>query len=395
MHKKNVFLIFALLFTNYLFPMDIDDLEFGESTTFEVLSWNLEWFPKNGQTTINYVKDIIEALDVDIIALQEITEYDEFNQLINSLDGWDGCYVNSEYSDLAYIYKTDTLEINSIYQIYTTEQYWRPFPRAPYVIDLDFAGQNYIIINNHLKAFGDGDINPNDPWDEETRRYDACNLLKAYIDNHLSNKNVIVVGDFNDELTDNQSDNVFQNILNDTENYLFADYGIATGTSSNWSYPSYPSHIDHILITNDLFDEFEDANSTIQTIKIDTYLPGGFNEYDNNISDHRPVGLRLVTENAIAPILSKFKLNNYPNPFNPTTTIEFSLTEKSKVQVSLYNVLGKKIKAFSAKEYTPGSHFVSWTGKDNLGQKVPSGLYFIKLEVNGKISEIRKCVLLK
>ncbi|SVD40514.1 uncharacterized protein METZ01_LOCUS393368, partial [marine metagenome] len=55
--------------------------------------------------------------------------------------------------------------------------------------------------------------------------------------------------------------------------------------------PTWPSHLDHILITNELFDELD--NSDIQTIKIDEYLDGGWNEYDQNISDHRPVALKL------------------------------------------------------------------------------------------------------
>ena len=69
------------------------------------------------------------------------------------------------------------------------------------------------------------------------------------------------------------------------------DIEIANGSSSDWSYPTWPSHLDHILITNELFDELD--NSDIQTINIDEYLDGGWNEYDQNISDNRPVALKL------------------------------------------------------------------------------------------------------
>ena len=68
---------------------------------------------------------------------------------------------------------------------------------------------------------------------------------------------------------------------------------IAYSSSSTWSYPSWPSHLDHILITNELFDNFENPGSIVQTIHIEDYFEGGWNEYDNYISDHRPVGLRL------------------------------------------------------------------------------------------------------
>jgi len=152
-------------------------------------------------------------------------------------------------------------------------------------------GENIFIINNHFKCCGDGIMNLDDLGDEETRRYTASNLLKEYIDTNLPNDNVIVLGDLNDILTDALENNVFQMIINDSENYLFSDMEIAESSSTDWSYPTWPSHLDHILITNELFDELN--NSDIQTIKIDEYLDGGWSEYDQNISDHRPVALKL------------------------------------------------------------------------------------------------------
>jgi exonuclease III len=68
---------------------------------------------------------------------------------------------------------------------------------------------------------------------------------------------------------------------------------IAVGSSSNWSYPSWPSHLDHILITNELFDEFTNTESSVQTIRIEETLDAGWIEYEKYISDHRPVGLSL------------------------------------------------------------------------------------------------------
>lgn len=157
-------------------------------------------------------------------------------------------------------------------------------------------GENYIIINNHLKCCGDGNLDLNDSNDEEYRRYTAINFLKQYIDSNFSDKNVIVVGDWNDILDDNISDNVFQSFLDDGNNYLFADMNIANGTTSDWSYPSWPSHLDHILISNELFEELNNPYSEISTIKIDDFM-NSWNQYDNNISDHRPVGIKLTSNN--------------------------------------------------------------------------------------------------
>ena len=52
----------------------LSNLSFGTDSTFEVVSWNIEWFPKNGQTSVNAVGEIIGALDIDVWALQEIDD---------------------------------------------------------------------------------------------------------------------------------------------------------------------------------------------------------------------------------------------------------------------------------------------------------------------------------
>ena len=111
--------------------------------------------------------------------------------------------------------------------------------------------------------------------------------------NWITDDNVIILGDLNDELQEDASDNVFQNFINDSTNYKFIDLDIAFGSSTNWSYPGWPSHLDHILITNELFDEFEASGAKVETIHIENYFDGGWNEYENFVSDHRPVGLSL------------------------------------------------------------------------------------------------------
>jgi len=112
-----------------------------------------------------------------------------------------------------------------------------------------------------------------------------CGLLKEYVDINLLNENVVILGDLNDILTDVEVYNVFKMFLDDAENYLFADLEISQGSSENWSYPWWPSHIDHILFTNKLFDDFNNANSEIQTILmnfslVDLNLDGELNIID-------------------------------------------------------------------------------------------------------------------
>ena len=290
-------ILVLLLLNVFIFSQDLEDLSFGDENSLDIATWNIEWFPKNGQASVEYVTQIIQHLDLDILAMQELDNIDMFNQMLNELTDYTGYYESAWFAGLAYIYKTDVVQINDIYEIYTTSPYWSAFPRSPMVMDMTFMGENYFIINNHFKCCGDGNLNMNDESDEEKRRYNAVNFLKEYIDTYLYDKNVIVLGDLNDDIAESSQNNVFQNMLNDTQNYFFADYSIATGNSSNWSYPSWPSHLDHILITNELFDDLE--NSVTLTIKVDEYLAGGWNEYDYNISDHRPVGISFNLNSSI------------------------------------------------------------------------------------------------
>ena len=73
----------------------------------------------------------------------------------------------------------------------------------------------------------------------------------------------------------------------------FADISIANGPSSDWSFPTWPSHLDHILISNEFFDIF--SNDIILTYKIDDYM-NSWQQYDNYISDHRPVVINFLWE---------------------------------------------------------------------------------------------------
>ena len=287
--------IYIPLLLSYFFAIiiaqDLEDLSFGDEHSLDIATWNIEWFPKNNQITVDYVIEIVNSLEFDILGIQELNDTTMFNEMLGFLPSYSGYYESSWFAGLAYIYRTDLVEINDIFEIYTNSPYWNAFPRSPMVMDLNFAGENYFIINNHFKCCGDGILDLNDEFDEENRRYTAMNLLKTYIDENLSNEKVIVLGDLNDDISELYPNNVFQEVLNDLYNYQFVDLFIAQGNSSDWSFPNWPSHLDHILITNELFDGLDSI--VVNTIKIDDYIIGGWNEYDQNISDHRPVAMKI------------------------------------------------------------------------------------------------------
>jgi endonuclease/exonuclease/phosphatase family metal-dependent hydrolase len=369
--------VLAFLFSGInLSAQGLQDLSFGTDSTFDVITWNIQNFPKDDQTTIDYVKQIIENVDADLLALQEIDDTVSFEQMANDLDGYKAHYTASYYTNLTYLYKAAEINIDKIYEIFTSYSYSTIYPRCPVVMEFTFKNKEYVAINNHFKCCGDGILDLNDPGDEEYKRYYASKYLKEYIDDNFPDKNVILIGDLNDELTDNEQNNVFQDILDDPDNYLFADMEIANSSSSEWSYPDYPSHLDHILITNELFDEFELEASEIRTIKPDDYISGGWYTYDSDVSDHRPVGIKLYSESTPASIdetHSEFTFSCFPNPFNRSTTFTFSKLKENAV-IKIFSVQGKLL---STLETEKGQSSVRW----NPG-KLPPGLYFARIVTN-------------
>ena len=72
--------------------------------------------------------------------------------------------------------------------------------------------------------------------------------------------------------------------------------------------------------------------------------------------------------------------NNYPNPFNPSTTLSFTLAEPGRTTLTIYNLKGQLIKRLVDKELTSGMHKVLWNGKDENERNVASGVYFYRLQ---------------
>ncbi|NNC95275.1 MAG: T9SS type A sorting domain-containing protein [Chitinophagales bacterium] len=384
--RKTLITVASLLIGCGVFSQSIQDISFGTDSTLEVITWNLEWYPKVGNSTNFYLTQIIEELNADIYALQEIHDTSYFNKLLKSLPDYNAFVAYNGNLSLAYLFNKNTIQVNDIYEIYSNKA--RELPRSPLVIDFCFGEQDFIAINNHLKCCGNGSLNQNDPWDEETRRRDACELLDKFIDDNHFNTNVIVLGDFNDLLIDNSNHNVFNIFLNNDLNYRFADMDIADGGSQNWSYPDWPSHLDHILITDELFDEISNPNSITETIRIDDYMSGGWSTYETYISDHRPVAVKFKLNESPLSIeesaFTKEDLKVYPNPSDDRISIGHQpATQKTKIRifnshqkliVEIFPVTGQKYSELNATGF-------------------PRGIYFVKVYDNGVLSGVRKVVL--
>lgn len=260
--------------------LDVDGCILNTSEyTLDVITWNLRTFPLSGAYTVQQVAEILLSQEADIIALQEVASEEDFNHLVSLLPGWKGTALFHDGLALAFLYKEKEIALlTHPTELFDDNHY--AFPRPPLLLEIvHTSGIETVLVNLHLKCCG-GEEN-------ERRRREASILLKDYLDTHYSDRPVVVLGDFNDEIAGVPDDeNVFINYLNDAEQYRFADLAIAKSDRSDWSYPSYPSHIDHILITDELF-------SLVDTVGVLTYdLCDG--RYFRYISDHRPLLLRLV-----------------------------------------------------------------------------------------------------
>ncbi len=87
-------------------------------------------------------------------------------------------------------------------------------------------------------------------------------------------------------------------------------------------------------------------------------------------------------------------LANYPNPFNPTTTISYQLPEETPVKLTIYNVQGQLVRAYDLGIKTAGTYSVEWDGKDQFGRDLPSGTYLYRIKA-GTFEQTRKMLLLK
>ncbi|MBT4332261.1 MAG: T9SS type A sorting domain-containing protein, partial [Candidatus Cloacimonetes bacterium] len=114
--------------------------------------------------------------------------------------------------------------------------------------------------------------------------------------------------------------------------------------------------------------------------------------YESALSDDFEV--THVDANGILKPTVTALTGNYPNPFNPTTTISFSLAEASHVSINVYNMRGQLVKTLVNTELENAYHEIVWNGKDNSGKNTASGVYFYKMKASN-YTATKKMILMK
>ncbi len=249
--------------------------------TLVVGTWNVEQFPE-ASSTVRDVAAAIEDMGLDVVAMQEVADTAGFDALVAALPGWDGVVAaqGDGWIRNALLWRTSKVTARDFELLFPTDP--SAFPRPPLKARLvagDGAGGvfDFVIVVVHLKALGD--------VESRGRRRVAVEALHSWVAAQVAagpEDDFIVLGDWNDELTDAPAENVFMPFLNEPRAFTFLTLPLEQAGGS--CYVPFDSFIAHVLLTNGALDEYGATGDT-RVEPLDDVLP----RYESTISDHRPV----------------------------------------------------------------------------------------------------------
>ena len=182
---------------------------------------------------------------------------------------------------------------------------------------------------------------------------------------------------------------------------LIVEYESSTTAVISWTAPDpfNGRSLDgfNIYLDGELNGTSTSSDFTISDLIINQeYTVGVSVQYSDEESEIIEIDYTHISTNSPGSIISVTKLNgNFPNPFNPITTISFSVSDVlSLVNIDIYNLKGQKVKSLVNEQLAAGQHSVTWNGKDDSNKPVSSGIYFYKMRA-GKYTSSRKMILMK
>jgi len=272
--------------------LDRDDWDFpnvNHDESIEIITWNCEFFPHANDSTIFALAEAVLDLNADIIAFQELRRTGWFSKLMAYLPKYD--FIVSQqasFMDLAIIFKNDMFEMARQIEPFSENDYnfaGRPPLQADLIIKTENGNIPLSLINLHMKCCDSG----------LHRRQKAAQMLYDYLDaNYDKQSNIIVLGDWNDDIKDKPGEHCFEPFIQD-DRFYFTTREIAFDINQA-SYPKEPyiSFLDHILVSEKLLPKGSEYD--VQTILIGKSM-GGYEIYEEFISDHRPVMLSFSVTN--------------------------------------------------------------------------------------------------
>ena len=153
--------------------------------------------------------------------------------------------------------------------------------------------------------------------------------------------------------------------------------GMWSYDGSNWvSYTRYESELKDDVYVRALYTDI-DGKKWI----------GARDALSARISDNKQ-----IMKKSELPVQMKI-IGNYPNPFNPETTIEFSIPESGHVTIDVYNVAGQKVRSLLSQNMPAGTNNLVWDGKNDLGSSVSTGVYFFRMQMGKTVLNHRMMLL--
>ncbi|WP_299134858.1 endonuclease [uncultured Tenacibaculum sp.] len=416
-------------------------VEVDKEKALDVVTWNIEWFgdeknsPAAGNTNSDAiqkdsVKTVIKTLNADIYAVQEIADAALFTQMVSELPGYSfilsdaTSYPNDTSGtkqQIGFIYKTQTVEVvdtkvllKSIHPYYNggNDSALSGYPEAdktrfyasgrlPFMltanVTVNGSTQQVNVVNLHARANrGTGAQQRYD-----MRKFDV-EVLKDSLDTQYADKNLIVLGDYNDDVDVTVADGVsstastYQAYVSDSTNY-----NVVSSTLSAQGYRSYAfreNMIDHITLSNELFDEYINASARVHYEFYDS-------DYTKTSSDHFPVSVQLqlkaltldsvtttdVTCNGTADGTAVINVSGGCMPYTYTLNNGIAITENSLAGLvaGTYNVVvtdalnNSVVENFTITEGTPMTAALTKGAKVYLGYAPKSCTSIGVLEVLG------------
>lgn len=262
--------------------------------------------------------------------------------------------------------------------------------------------------NYLISSIGDGgtilEVNPAKEiiWEAHLGlNYPVGNSYRSYRipSLHPSAFSVIMDGYHEIELDDGPANVITLSVWD--ENLSFTIYN-ESGYTQPFAYSIYDDHgwLDetNAVITVEPFDHAEISipaaiNSEISQLTL--IVKPVHHPYDLKELNFTLFDTGLSTKNEDINLPKTFALNqNYPNPFNPITSIGYDLPENAMVEITVYDISGRNIITLLHEFQKAGSKMIAWNGTNDLGEKVPSGIYLLTLQA-GNFLQTKKCLVLK
>lgn len=419
-NPENVFVRFAPSAANQAFPgfvtistdgavtdtINLNGSSIDPATTLEVVNWNMEWF---GSTTLGPADDnlqeqnaatVIDTIGADIYGLLEVVDEARLQQVVNSLNDKYGAgtyssvvcnygsHVNppepngsllGEVQKEAFIYKTALFSNVTTRPLIFNEDvsspsynYWSS-GRYPFLMTADVTLNcvtrriNFVLI--HAKA------NTAPTATAYARRQAAANELHDTLSTYFANENVIVLGDFNDDLDQTITAGLgftttsYSSFTNDIADFFFPT--LALSLEGKKSTVTYNDIIDHVILNKDMEPYYLPGSATILTD-----VASLINKYGTTTSDHYPVFTRYIFPNTTAPTVTSCtpEVSYCSNSTGTYSIPVFKATDDcNDAVIYSYVITGATERSGTTNDATgdfaTGTSTITWTGADSWGNK--------------------------